>query len=248
MTALSLPDTVDLNQRVILITGAGDGIGRAVALECGKAGATVILLGKTTRKLEQVYDELVELGAPEPAIYPLDLEGAGADDYLDLQAVIRKTFGKLDGLFNNAGWLGASMPMEQYDIELWYKVMQINLNGPFMLTQACIPLLKQADKGRIVFNADNKQTAYWGAYGVAKAAQSSMMKILADELDTAGIRVNAFDPQAVRTNFRTRAYPAENPENLPLPKDVAHYYAALLSAQIDFNGQTLTVNDLDDKN
>ena len=243
MTALSLPPAINLQDRVILITGAGDGIGKAVALECGRAGATIILLGRTTGKLEQVYDELVEQGAPEPAIYPLDLEGAGADDYLDVQAVIRKTFGKLDGLFNNAGWLGASMPVEQYDVELWYKVMQINLNGPFMLTQACIALLKQAENARILFNADDRQSAYWGAYGVAKAAQAGLMRILADEMESCGIRVNAFNPQAVRTNFRTRAYPAENPETLPGAETVAPFYAALLSPQLDINGRCLSADD-----
>ncbi len=243
MSTLALPDPLELHDRIILITGAGDGIGKSVAHSCGKAGATVILLGKTTQKLEQVYDELLALDSPEPAIYPLDMHGAGADDYLDVKNVIDKTFGRLDALFNNAGWLGASMPMEQYDIELWYKVMQVNLNAPFMLTQSCIPLLKKSAGGRIVFTADDKQSAYWGAYSVAKAAQHSMMKILADELESTGIRVNSFDPLAVRTNFRSRAYPAENPSKLPLPEDVAPYFSALLGTQLDVNGQTLHRDD-----
>ncbi len=246
MMPLSLPQPLDLQDRVILITGAGDGIGKAVAQCCGQAGATVILLGRTTRKLEQVYDTLLERGSPEPAIYPLDMQGAGADDYQDLHKVIDKTFGKLDGLFNNAGWLGASMPMEQYDIELWYKVMQVNLNAPFMLTRACIPLLKKSPQARIVFTADDKQSAFWGAYGVAKSAQLSMMKILADELESGNIRVNAFEPPALRTNFRTRAYPAENPSQLPAPDSVAPYFCALLSARLDINGQTLKPGDFSD--
>lgn len=246
MSLYTLPDSIDLSDRVILITGAGDGIGKAVARRCGEAGATVILLGKTTRKLEQVYDELLALGSPEPAIYPLDMHGAGADDYLDVKNVIDKTFGKLDSLFNNAGWLGASMPLEQYDIELWYKVMQVNLNAPFMLTQACIPLLKKSDRATIVFNADDRQTAYWGAYGVAKAAQLSMMKILADEMESSNMQVNAFNPQAVRTNFRTRAYPAENPSRLPLPEALAPYFVALISGQLGINGQSLLQGNFDD--
>ncbi len=188
-----IPDTDDirLDDRVILITGAGDGIGKAVALACAERGATVILLGRTVHKLEQIYDEIKNNGWPEPAIYPMNLEGATASDYDDLNTNIDKEFGRLDGLFNNAGWLGASTPIENYDIELWYKVMQVNLNAPFMLTRACIPLLRKSSSARIVFTGDDKSSAYWGAYGVAKAGQLSFMQILADELESKNIPVNA---------------------------------------------------------
>jgi NAD(P)-dependent dehydrogenase (short-subunit alcohol dehydrogenase family) len=178
-----IPDTDDirLDDRVVLITGAGDGIGKAVALACAGRGATVILLGRTVHKLEQVYDDIKNSGGPEPAIYPMNLEGATPQDYDDLQANIDREFGRLDALLNNAGWLGASTPIEIYDVELWYKVMQVNLNAPFLLTRACIPLLRKSGAGRIVFTADEKSSAYWGAYGVAKAGQLSLMQILADE-------------------------------------------------------------------
>lgn len=243
MGQYKLVEQPDLKGRVVLITGAGDGIGKAVAERCGRLGATVVLIGKTTAKLEQVYDDLLEAGSPEPAIYPIDLEGAGPDDYKDMCRSIKKVLGKLDAIFHNAGWLGASSPIEHYDVELWYKVMQINLIAPFLLTQACTPLLKASDNATIVFNADDKQSAYWGAYGVAKSGCVSLMRILADELESSEVKVNAFNPIAVRSNFRTRAYPGEDASLLPKPEDVANYYAALLSGEPAISGKVLDRDD-----
>ena len=242
MSEIPLPQP-DLTDKVVLITGAGDGIGKAVAKQAGQYGATVILLGKTTKKLESVYDELLELGAPEPAIYPLDMEGASPADYRDMHNSIEKAFGRLDSLLNNAGWLGASSPIELYDIELWHKVIQVNLNAPFMLTQACIPLLRESASPTIVFNTDSKQSAYWGAYSVAKAGLNAMMKILADELESSAAKVTAFNPEAVRTQFRTRAYPGEDPSALPLPEDVAKYFVALMSGEVNCSGEILSSKD-----
>ncbi len=235
-----IPDTDDLrlDDRVILITGAGDGIGKAVALACAERGATVILLGRTVHKLEQVYDEIKNNSWPEPAIYPMNLEGAAAADYDDLNTSIEREFGKLDGLFNNAGWLGASTPIEIYDIELWYKVMQVNLNAPFLLTRACIPLLRKSSSARIVFTADEKNSAYWGAYGVAKAGQLSFMQILADELESKNIPVNAVNPGPVRTRFRTMAYPAEDRRQLTKPEEITGIFLYLLSEAVTETGNT----------
>lgn len=235
-----IPDTDDirLDDRVILITGAGDGIGKAVALACAERGATVILLGRTVHKLEQIYDDIKNNGWPEPAIYPMNLEGATASDYDDLNTNIDKEFGRLDGLFNNAGWLGASTPIENYDIELWYKVMQVNLNAPFMLTRACIPLLRKSSSARIVFTGDDKSSAYWGAYGVAKAGQLSFMQILADELESKNIPVNAVIPGPIRTRFRTMAYPAEDMRKLTRPEEITDAFVYLLSEAATGTGKT----------
>ena len=236
-----IPDTDDirLDDRVILITGAGDGIGKAVALACAERGATVILLGRTVHKLEQIYDDIKNNGWPEPAIYPMNLEGATASDYDDLNTNIDKEFGRLDGLFNNAGWLGASTPIENYDIELWYKVMQVNLNAPFMLTRACIPLLRKSSSARIVFTGDDKSSAYWGAYGVAKAGQLSFMQILADELESKNIPVNAVIPGPIRTRFRTMAYPAEDVRKLIRPEEITDAFVYLLSEAVTETGKTI---------
>ena len=240
-----IPDTDDirLDDRVILITGAGDGIGKAVALACAKRGATVILLGRTVHKLEQVYDEIKNNGWPEPAIYPMNLEGASAADYDDLHTNIEREFGRLDGLFNNAGWLGASTPIDIYDIELWYKVMQVNLNAPFLLTRACIPLLRKSSSARIVFTADEKSSAYWGAYGVAKAGQLSFMQILADELESKNIPVNAVNPGPIRTRFRTMAYPAEDMRKLTKPEEITDAFVYLLSDAVSETGKTFSLKD-----
>jgi NAD(P)-dependent dehydrogenase (short-subunit alcohol dehydrogenase family) len=240
-----IPDTDDirLDDRVILITGAGDGIGKAVALACAERGATVILLGRTVHKLEQIYDEINNNGWPQAAIYPMNLEGATASDYDDLNTNIDKEFGRLDGLFNNAGWLGASTPIENYDIELWYKVMQVNLNAPFMLTRACIPLLRKSSSARIVFTGDDKSSAYWGAYGVAKAGQLSFMQILADELESKNIPVNAVIPGPIRTRFRTMAYPAEDMRKLTRPEQITDAFVYLLSDAVTETGKTFKPED-----
>lgn len=240
-----IPDTSDiqLDDKIILITGAGDGIGKATALACALRGATVILLGRTVHKLEQVYDEISNNGGPQPAIYPMNLEGASPSDYDDLHNNIDKEFGRLDGLLHNAGWLGASTPIEIYDIELWYKVMQINLNAPFMLTKACIPLLRKSLSARIVFTADDKISAYWGAYGAAKAGQLSLMQILADELESKNIPVNAVNPGPVRTRFRALAFPAEDKRQLSTPQDISHIFVYLLSDAVTATGKVFSRDD-----
>ena len=236
-------DTIQLDDRVILITGAGDGIGKAVALACAERGASIILLGRTVHKLEQVYDEIKNNGWPEPAIYPMNLEGATPTDYDDLNVNIDREFGRLDGLFNNAGWLGASTPIDIYDTELWYKVMQVNLNAPFLLTKACIPLLRKSPSARIVFTADDKSSAYWGAYGVSKAGQLSFMRILADELESKNIPVNAVNPGPIRTRFRTMAFPAEDMRKLTKPEEITSAFVYLLSDAVTETGKVFKPED-----
>ena len=162
-----------LKDRVILITGAGDGIGAAVAQEYAKYGATVILLCRTQKKLEKVYDLIEQAGYPQPAIYPLELQLATPKDYKILAATIHKEFGRLDGLLHNAAVLGTLTPIEHYDNRLWAHVLHVNLNAPFMLTKACLPILKKAKEASIIFTSANvgyKGQAYWGAYAVSKAA------------------------------------------------------------------------------
>ncbi len=237
-------NTINLDNRIILITGAGDGIGKAVALACAARGASVILLGKTVKKLEAVYDAIEAQGSPQPAIYPLDLEKAQAADYQILHDTIANEFGVLHGLLNNAGWLGASTPVEHYDAELWHRVMQINLNACFLLAKACIPLLAKSSHATMLFTTDDKRSAYWGAYGVAKAGQLGLMQILADELENRHIAVNAFDPGPLRTRLRTRAYPGEDPTQLKTPNAVASAFAYLLSAAIaNTTGKVFSVED-----
>jgi NAD(P)-dependent dehydrogenase (short-subunit alcohol dehydrogenase family) len=223
-----------LNNRVILITGAGSGIGAALARHCGALGATVILLDKTVRALEEVYDAIEASGAPSAAIYPMNLEGATEKDYFDLAATIDKEFGRLDGLVHNAGMLGGLIPVAHYEAELWFRVLQVNLNAPFLMTRALLGLLTQGEDTSVVFSSDSvgrTGKAYWGAYGVSKAATENLMQILADELESnTPVRVNSFDPGPVATSLRTLAYPGEDPANLPTPDAVVTPYLYLLGS------------------
>ena len=222
------------NYLIILVTGAGDGIGAIAAKTFAQYGATVILLGRTIRKLEAIYDAIEQSGAPQPAIYPMNLEGASPKDYNDLAETVDREFGRLDGLLHNAAILGTLTPLEMYDLELWTKVMQVNLNAPYLLTRACLPLLKKSDDASVLFTSStvgHKGRAYWGAYGISKAAAENMMQIFADELEeNTPIRVNSIDPGAVRTRMRARAYPGEDPNINPTPEEIMNIYLYLMGA------------------
>lgn len=230
-----------LKDKVILVTGAGDGLGQAAAKAYAAHGATVVLLGRTIPKLEKTYDAIVEAGGPEPALYPLNLEGATPKDYEQLAETLNEQFGGLHGLLHSAAILGTTSPIQQHDIDTWYKVMQVNLNAPFVMTRALLPLMRNTAGSSIVFTTDDKSHAYWGAYGISKDALTSFMKILADELDTENhaVRVNAINPGAVRTQMRVRAFPGEDPNTLPLPDDVMAAYLYLMSGDCTETGQTI---------
>lgn len=221
-----------LKDRVILVTGAGDGIGRAVSIAAGKAGATVILLGRTVPKLEAVYDVIVEAGGPTPAIYPMDLEVATWNDYVELADRIDAEYGRLDGLLHNAGLLGDRSPIEHYDPVLWQRVMLVNVSAPFLMTKALLPVLRESDDASIVFTSSGvgrTGRAYWGAYAVSKFATEGLMETLADEMENVdNVRVNAINPGATRTGMRAKAYPGEDPNTLKTPEDIAPAYLWLL--------------------
>ncbi|PMR70677.1 YciK family oxidoreductase [Halomonas heilongjiangensis] len=221
-----------LENRIILVTGAGDGIGRAAALAFARHGATVILLGRTIAKLEKVYDEIEANGGPQPAIFPLNFEGATLKDYHDMAETLDKEFGRLDGLLHNAGLLGRITPFEQYNPELWEQVMQVNINGPIWMTQALLPLLKYSADSSVVFTSSSvgrRGRAYWGAYAVSKFATEGFVEVLADELEHLGnIRVNSLNPGATRTQMRKTAYPGEDPSSLRTPEEIMPTYLWLM--------------------
>ena len=241
------PAADHLAGRVILVTGATDGIGRAAALAFARHGATVVLLGRKVRKLERVYDEIEAEGLPQPAIYPMNLEGAAPKDYDELAVRLEEAFGRLDGLLHNAAELGTLTPMQLYAPETWSRVMQVNVNAAFLLSRACIGLLAKSEDASVLFSSDTvgrKGKAYWGAYGVSKFAIEGMMQILAHELEgTSPVRVNSIDPVAVRTAGRLAAYPALDPNSLPLPEVVMPWYLWAMGPESrGVTGQALTAD------
>jgi NAD(P)-dependent dehydrogenase (short-subunit alcohol dehydrogenase family) len=228
------PDADLLAGRVILITGAGSGLGRALALECARVGASIILCGRTLAKLERVYDEIESLGKPRPAIAALDLAAATAVDYDNLAKTIGSEFGKLDGLVHAAALLGDRTPLEQYDVPTWCRVLHVNLTAPFILTQILLPQLRMSADASVIFVSSGvvkNQRPFWGAYAVAKSGLESVRSMWSQELEgEPNIRVNSVNPGRMRTAMRAAAYPAEDPNTVPAPVGVSGTFLYLLSA------------------
>lgn len=230
--------------RIILVTGAGAGIGRAVALALADHGATVILLGRTQSKLEAVYDKIKAAGGPEPALAPVNMEVARPEDYQELATLFGREFGRLDGVLHNASVLGDITPLERYGADTWDSVMRVNVNSAFYLTQALLPLLRESDDGRILFTSSSvgrKGRAFWGAYAASKAATENLSQTLAEELEnTSSIRVNTINPGATRTDMRALAYPGEDAEKLKSPEQIVPSYLYLLGPEgAKINGQSV---------
>jgi NAD(P)-dependent dehydrogenase (short-subunit alcohol dehydrogenase family) len=222
----------ELAGRVIAVTGASDGIGRALSLACAQHGATVILIGRSAEKLKAVHAEVAALKREEATIGLLDLENSLAPAYDALAEAIRDRYGRLDGLVHNAAILGRLAPAEHYDVPTWCRVLQVNLTAAFALTQVLLPLLKAAADASVLFTTSNvgrRARAYWGAYAVSKFGVEALVQILAAELENvSAVRVNAINPGRTRTRMRRQAYPAEELESLPLPASVTGPYLALL--------------------
>jgi NAD(P)-dependent dehydrogenase (short-subunit alcohol dehydrogenase family) len=227
------PESELLRDKIILVTGASDGIGCTAAKSFAAHGATVILLGRTLPKLENVYDEIEAAGYPQPAIYPMNLETALEKDFFAMYEVLEKEFGRLDGVLHNASALGQRTPIASYSADEWQKVMQVNVTAPFLMTKALLPLLDQAPQAAILFTGSTvglKGRAFWGAYAASKAATENLMQTLADELhETTRIRVNSINPGATRTKMRASAYPAENPASVKSAEALMPTYLYLLS-------------------
>jgi NAD(P)-dependent dehydrogenase (short-subunit alcohol dehydrogenase family) len=227
-----LPSPTLLEGKTILVTGAGDGIGRSAALAYAAHGATVILLGRTESKLEKVYDEIEQAGGPKPALVALDLATATEENVLHLAGGLAQEFPHLDGLLHNASILGERRPVESAGYAAWLEVMQVNVNAQFLLTRHMLPLLQAAPAASIVFTSSGvgrKGRAYWGAYAVSKFATEGFMQVLADELEnTSRVRVNSLNPGATNTAMRRAAYPGELPTDNPAPEDIMATYLFLM--------------------
>ncbi|MDH4074235.1 MAG: YciK family oxidoreductase [Gammaproteobacteria bacterium] len=221
-----------LRGRIVLVTGATDGVGRALAVHAAELGAQVILHGRNVRKLEAVYDEIEAIeGAPRPSIAVLDLATAGSDAYAELADSIEREFGHLDGLVHNAGILGNRLSIEQYNPAEWQQVLHVNLTAAFILTQALLPLLKRSEDPTIIFTSSGVGRVakpFWGAYAVSKFGTEALAAILAGETGHTGLRVNCINPGPVRTKMRLAAYPAEDRDALKAPRDILPAYIYLL--------------------
>jgi NAD(P)-dependent dehydrogenase (short-subunit alcohol dehydrogenase family) len=234
------PDGALLAGKTILVTGAGDGIGRVAAKAYAEHGATVVLLGRTVEKLESIYDEISRLGYPQAAIFPLDLNIATENDCIALHDAVSAEFGVLDGILHNASVLGERRPIESAGYSQWQEVIQINVNAQFLLTRYLLPLLQLAPSGSIILTSSGvgrTGRAFWGAYAVSKFATEGFMQVLADELEnTSKIRVNSLNPGATNTAMRRTAYPAELPTTNPSALDLMPTYLYLMGA--DSHGVT----------
>lgn len=234
-----------LKNRVILVTGASYGIGAHAALAYARQGATVILLGRTQDMLEAVYDRIEEEGLPQAAVLPFDLGCNDEEKFIELADLIAREFGRLDGALLNAGVLGQKAPLESYKFAAWKQVMDINVNGQFLLAKSITPLLEKAENGASLVltssSVGRQGRAYWGAYSVSKFAVEGLMQILAEELyDSRNIRVNSLNPGGTRTSMRAEAYPAENPEHLTTPDQIMDIHVYLMSDESKhINGQAL---------
>lgn len=226
-----------LVNKTILVTGAGDGIGKEAALCYAKAGAQVILLGRTVPKLEAVYDEIMALQSShvdvkQPSIVPLDLKGAKASDYKGLASTIEQQYKKLDGILFNASVLGNLCPFGQIKESEFDEVMQTNVRSQFLILQAMLPLLKQTKLASVVFTTSSvgrQGRAFWGTYAISKFATEGMMQVLADEHKNSLVRFNCINPGATRTNMRAKAFPGEDPKTLKTAADIMPTYVYFMS-------------------
>lgn len=222
-----------LKDKIILITGASEGIGRALAKGYAKHGATVLLHGRDVERLESLYDEIIKDDGNEPAICPLDLKSQNYEDYYTLQQSIGHEFGRLDGLVHNASTLGRLSTIESTKTNDWLNVMQVNANAPFFLCKALLPLLQESNNASVIFTSSSvgrKARANWGAYAASKFATEALMQTMADELENiSNIRCNSVNPGATNTAMRRQACPGEQADSNPAPEDVIPVFLYLMS-------------------
>lgn len=237
------PEAQEFVNKTFLITGASDGIGRALAIGCASFGATVLLAGRSVKKLEAVYDEIVASGAPRPSIIAMDFAQADGNAYSSLAESVAAENDALHGLVHNAGVLGDMSPFEHYDLTKWQQVMHVNLTAAVALTQVLLPNLKSAETASLIFSSSSvgrKGRAFWGAYAVSKFAIEGFSQVLADENRKTGLRVNCVNPGGTRTGMRLKAYPAEDRSKLATPEEIlGPYYFLLSDAGREFNGESL---------
>jgi len=235
-----------LRERVVLVTGAGQGLGRAVALEAASCGATLALLGRNQKKLESTYDAITAAGGAEPALIPVDLAAAGHAEYESLAQLLRKDLGRLDAVVHCAAHFVPLGPLAGQSLDQWNALLKVNLTAPFALTRACLPLLQAAPDSSVVFVGEThgaQPLAYWGGFAVAKSALSTLASIWAQELERKGKpRMNVFIPGPIASPQRMQSHPGEERGHLRTAESAARALIYLLDpVSADFNGRTVTL-------
>lgn len=223
-----------LAERVILVTGASSGLGRAASLAFARHGATVALLARDETRLEAVYDEIVAAGGPEPAMFPFDLAAADDRGLETLVGTIAHHLKRLDGVLHSAHRFYTLTPLELETLEQWQALMRVNLIAPFALTRACLPLLRKAPDASVVFTGEthgHQPSAYWGGYAVAKSGLETLTRIWTDELEAEqNLRINTLIPGQVATTLRSRTHPGLDPNAVPSADDLMPWYLYLMGA------------------
>ena len=234
-----------LADRIVLVTGASEGIGRCAARTFAAHGATVVAVARSIPRLEALYDEIVAAGHPEPVIQGVDLSGVTAMDCRQLADAMGEALGRVDAVLHNASLLGDRVPLDRYDPETWRRVLATNLDAGFMLTQALMPWLEHGRSPRVLFTSSGaglRPRAYWGAYSVSKAGTEALMRVFADENEhLTPVAFATIDPGGTRTAMRAAAVPGEDPSLLPTPEDLMPLYLWLLGAatKAEINGRTI---------
>ncbi len=240
--AQAAPDC--LQERVILVTGAGSGLGREAALTYARHGATVALLGRNEKKLEAIYDEILASGGAEPAMFPFDLGAADEGGFERLAGTVSYHLKRLDGILHSAAAFYSLTPLYLQTLEQWNTLMKVNLAAPFALTKACLPLLRESPDASVIFTGEthgHKPGAYWGGYAVSKSALEALTTILSEELEqTLNVRVNTLIPGPVNSPLRRKTHPGEMPEQLPQMEDLMPWYVWLMGPDSsDVRGQII---------
>jgi NAD(P)-dependent dehydrogenase (short-subunit alcohol dehydrogenase family) len=233
-----------LKERVILVTGAGQGLGRMAAMGFAAHGATVILSGRKQTKLEAVYDEIKAAGYPEAVIFPLDLATATEQDFAAMSEGIYQQLGRLDGILHNAAHFDNLSPLEIQTVAQFEHMLRVNLIAPFALTKACLPLLKRADASSVIYTsttAAHTPAAYWGPHAISKKAAEHLVQLWALELEGAtNVRLNALIPGAVQSPQRKKTHPGELHEKLPAGENLLSYYLYLMGeGSKEINGEVI---------
>ncbi|MDA8225783.1 MAG: YciK family oxidoreductase [Betaproteobacteria bacterium] len=234
-----------LKDKVILVTGAGDGLGKEAALAFAAHGATVVLHGRNVARLEAVYDQIEAAGHPQPAIIPLDLEQADESAYNGLAGSIGLQLKRLDGILHNATTALTPTPMELNTLDEWQRALRVNIIAPVAITRACLPLLKAAPTASVIMTGETHghvPAAFWGAYAVSKAAAETITTIWSQEWESLfpALRINTLIPGPVNTRSRRKSHPGEDHDSLPQPADLMPAYLYLMSDDSrDIKGQTI---------